>query len=137
THTFTATLTTVGNKSITATDLATGSITGTEVGIGVQPAAATHCVISGPSGVRSNSAFSVVVTALDAYGNVATRYTGTVHFTSSDSRSTLPANYTFTATDAGVHTFTGLKLKTRGTQTITVIDITLGTILGRLVINVT
>jgi hypothetical protein len=27
---------------------------------------------------------SVTVTALDAYGNIATGYTGTVHFTSSD-----------------------------------------------------
>jgi len=35
------------------------------------------------------------VTASDAYGNLATKYTGTVHFTSSDGSATLPADYTF------------------------------------------
>jgi len=35
---------------------------------------------------------------------------------------TLPRNYTFTAADQGVHTFTGLVLKKRGQQTITVTD---------------
>lgn len=43
-----------------------------------------------------------------------------VHFTSSDSAATLPIDYTFTATDAGSHTFTdGITLNTAGTQTIT------------------
>ena len=37
----------------------------------------------------------MTVTAVDAYGNVATGYTGTVHFTSSDGQAVLPANYTF------------------------------------------
>ena len=45
------------------------------------------------------------VTAYDAYGNLATGYVGTVHFTSSDPKAVLPANDTFTAADAGVHTF--------------------------------
>jgi adhesin/invasin len=49
---------------------------------------------------------------------------GTVHFSSSDGTATLPKNYTFTAADAGVHTFTSaFILKKRGTQTITVADI--------------
>ena len=52
-------------------------------------------------------AHNVTVTALDAYGNMATGYTGTVHFTSSDGQAVLPANYTFIAGDAGVHTFSG------------------------------
>ena len=65
----------------------------------------------------------MTLTVEDAYGNVVTGYTGTVHFTSSDSTATLPANYTFTAADAGVHTFTNaLILKKKGTQTITVTD---------------
>ncbi len=40
----------------------------------------------------------------DPYGNVATGYTGTVDLSSTDPRAVLPA-YTFTATDAGTHTF--------------------------------
>ena len=34
------------------------------------------------------------VTAYDPYGNVATGYSGTVQFTSSDSQAVLPGNYT-------------------------------------------
>jgi hypothetical protein len=58
---------------------------------------------------------------LDAFGNVTTGYTGTVAFSSSDPIASLPANYTFTAADAGVHTFTAT-LKRAGSQFITVTD---------------
>jgi hypothetical protein len=64
----------------------------------------------------------VTLTVEDAYGNVVTGYRGTVHFTSSDSTASLPANYSFTASDAGVHTFTGLVLGKKGKQTLTVTD---------------
>ena len=60
-----------------------------------------------------------------AYGpdesGVDTAYTGTVKFSSSDPQAVLPAAYTFTPADAGVHTFT-ITLKTSGTQSITVTD---------------
>jgi hypothetical protein len=135
-HTFTVTLKTAGSQSITATDTVTGNINGSESGIVVQPGAATHLSIGGPSTIRSSSAFSLVVTALDAYGNVATGYVGTIHFTDSASGATLPGNYTFTATDAGVHTFTGVKLRTKGKQTITIVDTLTVSILGTLTITV-
>ena len=64
----------------------------------------------------------MTLTVEDAYGNVVTGYVGTVHFSSSDSTAMLPANYTFTASDAGVHTFTGLVLHKKGKQTLTVTD---------------
>jgi hypothetical protein len=122
-HTFTVALKTAGSQSITATDTSTGSITGSETGITVTPAAASKITISAPSSVRSGKAFSVTITILDAYGNVATGYTGTIHFSSSDSTAVLPANYKFTAADAGVHTFTNkTTLKKKGTQTLTVTD---------------
>jgi hypothetical protein len=60
---------------------------------------------------------------------VATGYTGTVHFTSSDFQATLPANYTFTGGDAGTHVFS-VTLKTAGTQSITATDTVTGTITG-------
>ena len=52
-------------------------------------------------------AIDVTLTALDLYNNVATHYDGTVSFSTTDPGSgvVLPANYTFTADDAGVHTF--------------------------------
>ncbi len=69
----------------------------------------------------------MTLTVEDAYGNVVTGYVGTVHFSSSDSTGTLPENYTFTAGDAGVHTFTSaFILKKKGTQTLSVTDIANG-----------
>jgi hypothetical protein len=121
-HTFSATLKTAGTQSITATDTTTASITGTEGGITVQPAAASKFVLTGPSSVTHGVAFSLTLTVEDAYGNVVTCYTGTVHFSSTDGTAVLPANYTFTAADAGVHTFTGLVLHKKGEQKITVTD---------------
>jgi uncharacterized repeat protein (TIGR03803 family) len=135
-HTFTGTLYTAGSQSIMGTDTSNNSITGVQ-SVTVTAAAVTHLVISGPSSVRSNTAFSVTVTAADAYGNTVTGYTGTVHFSDSLSGATLPANYTFTTGDAGVHTFTGLKLKTRGFQTLTIADTVNTSIVGTLNITAT
>jgi len=127
--TFSATLKTAGVQSLTATDTVTPGITGSDVGIVVTPAAASQFLLSAPSSVRSGSKFSVTLTVEDAYGNVVTGYVGTVHFTSSDSTGTLPKNYTFTAGDAGVHTFTNaFILKKKGTQSLTVTDIANGTL---------
>jgi adhesin/invasin len=50
--------------------------------------------------------FSLTLTVEDAYGNVVPSYAGTVHFSGGTTRETLPPDYTFTAADAGVHTFT-------------------------------
>jgi hypothetical protein len=69
---------------------------------------------SQPSGVAAN----VTVTAYDSNNNVLTGFTGTVTLTSSDPSATLPAAYTFTTGDAGVHVFP-VTLKTAGTQSIT------------------
>ena len=56
-------------------------------------------------------------------GSIDTGYTGTVHFSSSDGQAGLPADYTFTTADAGVHMFSAM-LKTAGTQSITATDTT-------------
>jgi uncharacterized delta-60 repeat protein len=123
THSFTVVLKTAGTQSVTATDTATSSITGTEAGIAVKPAAASQFSVSAPSSVTHGVAFILTVTALDPYGNVATGYTGTVKFSSSDSTATLPANYTFTTADAGVHKFVNkTTLRRKGKQTLTITD---------------
>ncbi len=121
-HTFSATFKTAGSQSITATDTATNTMIGGEAGIVVTAAAASQFLLSAPSSVNSGAKFSVTLTVEDAYGNVVTGYVGTVHFTSSDGTATVPVNYTFTASDAGVHTFNGLILKKKGKQTITITD---------------
>jgi Beta-propeller repeat len=137
TGSFNVILKTAGTQSITVTDASNSSIAGSESGITVTPGAATHFLISGPSSIAANTAFSITVTAVDAYGNIATGYRGTVHFSDSVGGATLPGNYTFKASDNGVHTFTNLKLKTKGMQTITIVDVMNNSILGTFMINVT
>jgi hypothetical protein len=54
------------------------------------------------------TAITVTVTARDASGATIPGYLGTVRFTGTDFRATLPADYTFVAGDAGTRTFTGV-----------------------------
>jgi hypothetical protein len=135
-RTFTGlTLKTAGSQSVRATDRSTGTITGMQT-VTVAPGVARTLTVSGilnpyPAGTTH----SVQVAAVDAYGNVATGYRGTVHFTTSDAKATVPADYTFTAADNGVHPFSnalrpGLNLKTAGSQWVRATDIATGTITG-------
>src|SRR5439155_11640678 len=85
TGSFDATLQTVGEQSIAATDTVTSSITGFQTAITVVAAAATHFAVTGfADPTTAGVQHSVTVTALDAYGNTDTSYAGTVHVTSSD-----------------------------------------------------
>jgi hypothetical protein len=121
-HVFSVTLKTAGSQTVTVTDKASGTVTGTSGPVTVTPAAAVSFVfISAPSSASKGTAFSFTVKAVDAYGNVDTGYLGTVHFTSSDTLAGLPADYTFTAANAGVATFTAT-LNTVGVQSLTVTD---------------
>src|SRR5262249_22286359 len=130
-HTFSVTLKTVGTQSITETDTVTSSLTATQSGITVNQAAASNYTVTGfPSPQTAGIAGSFTVTAKDAFGNLATAYTGTVKFSSSEAQAALPANYPFTAADAGVHVFSAT-LKTAATQAITATDTVSGTITGK------
>jgi hypothetical protein len=125
-HTFTggATLASAGSQTLTATDTMTSSLTGSAT-IAVTPAAADHFVLSVPTGVTSGTAFDVMVTVVDAYGNTVPTYLGTVTFSSTDQDPgvLLPADYTFQASDSGSHVFTaGVTLITPGDETLTVTD---------------
>ncbi|MGZ8833212.1 MAG: hypothetical protein ACXW19_08475, partial [Thermoanaerobaculia bacterium] len=97
------------------------------VQLGWQPA--VSFILTLPAVMGANDAASATLTAYNSNDTVATNYTGTVHFTSSDVTATLPVNYTFTGGDAGTHTFTGgITLRTAGGQTVTATDIADGTI---------
>jgi hypothetical protein len=81
--------------------------------------------VTAPASVPQGTAFDITVTALDQYGNTAVNYQGTVTFSTSDTDPgiALPADYTLTAGDAGIHTFPGgATLITPGDQTVTVSD---------------
>ena len=103
-----ATLKTAGSQTITATDTVASSTNGASGSIMVSGATATHLMVSAPSTATAGTSFSFTVTALDQANSPALFYTGTVKFTSSDSTAVLPGNYTFTAADAGSHTFAKL-----------------------------
>ncbi len=136
THTFSATLKTAGTQSLTATDTTNASLKGAEGGIKVNVAAASKFVLTAPASVSAGAPFSLSVTVEDGYGNVVVGYTGTIHFSSTDSQATLPANYTFTAANAGVHTFTGLVLRKKGYQTISVTDTHNSALKGSAIVDV-
>jgi hypothetical protein len=76
-----------------------------------------------PSSATAGSPFTVTVTAIVG-GTRDTVINTAIHFTSSDSAAVLPADYYFTAADAGSHTFTnGATLMTAGNQSITATEV--------------
>ncbi|MGL6075385.1 MAG: proprotein convertase P-domain-containing protein [Fimbriiglobus sp.] len=122
-----AALKTAGLQSLTATDVAVGTIVGSQTGILVLPDAPVSFSLSGhPSPVQAGSVNTFTVLAKDKFNNLATNYLGTVLFSSSDlqiaSGKGLPTNYTFTTADKGQRSFQA-SLKTAGTQSLTVTDI--------------
>ncbi|HEY7423861.1 MAG TPA: Ig-like domain-containing protein [Gemmataceae bacterium] len=89
-------------------------------------AVATSFAISGsPSSATAGTPVQFTVSAVDSAGQVVPGYTGTVHFTSTDGSAVLPGDYTFTAADNGVHTFS-VVFKTAGTQSLTATDLVSG-----------
>src|SRR4029079_15457991 len=79
--TFSATLNTAGDQTITATDAVTASITGASGTIAVSAGSATHFAVSAPVSATAGTAFSFTVTALDQFNNTAAKYSGKAHFT--------------------------------------------------------
>jgi hypothetical protein len=69
---------------------------------------ADHLVLSAPNPTVAGSPFQVLLIALDAQGQVAKGYTGTVHFSNSDPYpGVLPPDYTFSQGDSGTHRLRG------------------------------
>lgn len=114
-----------------AVKLGTTTHTLTAPVVTVKPAAAARLAVTGlPAPSETGAPEPVTVTAEDANGNTVTSYTGTVHFTSSDGGATLPGSYTFTAADAGSHTFSGVLFAHEGSQSVTATDTTDASITG-------
>jgi hypothetical protein len=75
-----------------------------------------------PTQVTAGTPSTFSVTARNDANVVMTGYAGTVHFSSSDPGSALPADYTFLSTDQGTRQFSAT-LETAGNQTITVTQV--------------
>jgi subtilisin-like proprotein convertase family protein len=117
---FYVTLVTVatGSQTVTATDTANSTITGSAI-VPVNPGPAASLQIAGfPGTANAGASLSFTVTAYDLYGNQAAGYTGTLTFTSTDPAATLPAPSSLTA---GTGNFS-VTFNTPGTQTVTATD---------------
>jgi hypothetical protein len=109
------------------------------VDIGAYQASASAFVLTAPATIVAGTPFNVTVTAVDPFGQTALGYTGGVAFTSADPYgATLPATYTFLASDYGTHTFiAGATLYTAGTGNVTATDMEKGSITGSVSIAIT
>jgi sugar lactone lactonase YvrE len=117
-HAFFLAFNTPGSQTVTVTDTSNTSLSAT-----------VARTLKGPifgffqqSNAKAGLPVLIEVFAEDGNGNSLPTYTGTVHFTSSDPQAILPADYTFTAADAGTHANFNLTLNTQGNQTVTVTD---------------
>lgn len=107
-----------------------GDYSGTAVGILMGgPGPAVSLSVTLPPTSTAGSAASAQVSALDANGDAALQYTGTIHFTSTDSSAVLPSNYTFLATDLSAKSF-NVTFKTAGGRSLTATDTTTASITG-------
>jgi len=97
---------------------------------------ATHFQVTTTASIATpGSSFTVTVTALDHNNNVDTGYIGTAHFSSTDGSGILPADYKFTQSDHGVHSFS-ITLNTPGVQTVAVTDTDIGSLMGSVTLTV-
>ena len=120
-HTFNFTLKTVGQQNIGWVDISNTNLGYLTPPITVTPAAVASLSVSDYSPEAAGYTYGAMVLARDAYGNLATNFTGTVHLSSSDPAAVLPADYTFKASDGGVQSLP-VTFGTAGNQTLTVTD---------------
>lgn len=80
--------------------------------------------ISAPATATAYSLLDVTVTARDQYGNTASGYTPTLRFSTSDTRASVPADFTLPS-QAATRVFSdAVTFKTVGSQSLTVTDLT-------------
>ena len=117
TGTFSVTLNSAGSQTLTAADSANSLILGSSL-IAVTPIPPTQLSIAVPPNATAGQSFVAIVTALSQTNYVATGFTDTVQFTSSDGQALLPPNSTLTN---GIGFF-AMVLKTAGNQFVTATD---------------
>jgi hypothetical protein len=133
TGSFSATLNTIGSATITASDSATTAITSGPSTINVVSNAVTHLLVATPGNTTTRAPLSVEVKALDAANNISVGYSGTVHFSSTDSKAILPADATLPNGIGNLF----VTLEAAGAQTVTVTDSARPSVTGTSAISVT
>lgn len=131
-------LKTPGNQTLTATDSAATSVTGS-TSTTVAPSSTAGFAVDVRDPSKAGQAGSVTITAEDASGATTTGYTGTVRIVSTDigAGSATPGPVTFTAADNGSKTVSGLIFNTPGFTTLSVKDQADSTRSGSVQVNVT
>ncbi len=121
--TFAVSLDTAGIRTFTVTDTNSGTLSGQGL-VDITAGTAVGLAINTPGTNTVGATDAITVTALDAFGNVAAGYMGTVSFGITKGGAViagLPSSYTFTSNDHGGHLFP-VVFKTTGSQKITVSD---------------
>ena len=129
---FSAALRTAGSQLVIATDTAGYGFTGTSNAITVIPDAATRLAVSASASATAGTTLAITVTALDQFGNTATGYTGTAHFSSTDAAAALPLDSTL----AGGQGLFSVTLKKAGPVTVTAADTVSSSMVGSATISV-
>ena len=83
---------------------------------------AARLSVIAPSQVVAGNSFSMVVRALDRFGNPSYEHDGAIHFESNEDIPNLPEEYVFRPGDQGVHRFDGITAPRPGLYRITVRD---------------
>jgi hypothetical protein len=105
------------------------------VNIGAYQASASTFVLMVPDSISAGESFDLVVQAVDPFGQLAVGYVGTVTFWTDDPDGSVPVDYTFTAADAGSHTFaSGVTLYADGSHVV-VTDKMMDTLTGSITIT--
>ena len=131
-HTFKVKLMAAGSQTVSVTDAADSSVTGTSAADVVAAGTTTHFSVVGSSSSVAGDGVTVTVSALNSFNAVVAGYAGTVAITSSDAAATLPINATLTN---GVGTFV-VTLNTQGSKTVVATDAAAATIKGSATVTV-
>ena len=115
--TYSVTLKTAGDQTITVTDTANSSLTGTSNTVTVSPLAMTHFSIDLPATATAGSILNLTVTARDQYNNIATGFNGMVILASPTTASISPYAPVTNGTGYGTVTF-----NTPGSQVVIAVD---------------
>ncbi len=120
-HVFPVQIMGAGDQSITAFDLNTPSVSGSNV-LTVSAASTSFFSISAPSVVSAGQVFYITVTAKDDFNNLTVLYAGTASFQSTDALSVIPPDTAFQRDDNGSKVLAVI-LKTKGTQVVSAADL--------------
>lgn len=110
--------TSIGKMALIATDTSNTNISTISNVINVTGSSSPYFLITAPNTTNNGTSISFTIKALDASNKLFSKYSGTIHFTSTDYSAQLPNDTTL---KDGIGTFS-TTLKNIGSQTITATD---------------